>query len=414
MRADIIVLGAGMVGVSAAVHLQRQGRSVVLIDRRPAAEETSFGNAGLIQCEGVVPYSFPRDLKKVVQYAFNRLPEARIDWRALPWLAPWLFSYWRHGTPEQVARTARAMRPLVERSVVEHGTLMQEAGIARELRRTGYLRVFRTAKRLETEIAAEEVARSRYGVASEPKTPSEIRALEPHLEGELAGGILMPEPASVADPGGIGKAYAGLLARSGGKFLIGDARTLEQVKGGWRVRHADGIVEASTVVVALGPWSDDVLKPLGINVPLAVKRGYHMHYCARGNAGLTRPVYDGDYGYVLAPMARGIRLTTGAEFALRDAPATPVQLARVEPVARSLFPLAEQLDDRPWLGSRPCLPDLVPMIGPAPQHKGLWLDLGHHHLGFTLGPVSGRLVAELIIGKEPFTDPSPYRVDRFR
>jgi D-amino-acid dehydrogenase len=252
-----------------------------------------------------------------------------------------------------------------------------------------------------------------YGVVSVLKSPSEIRALEPHLEGELAGGILMPEPASVADPGAVGKAYAELFVRGGGEFVIGDARSLEQVKGGWRVRHAGGSVEAGSVVVALGPWSDDVLKPLGVNVPLAVKRGYHMHYRLHGNAGLTRPVYDGDYGYVLAPMTRGIRLTTGAEFALRDAPPTPIQLAKVEPVARTLLPLTDRLDERPWLGSRPCLPDLVPIIGAAPQHKGLWLDLGHHHLGFTLGPVSGRLIAELISGKEPFTNPSPYRVARF-
>jgi D-amino-acid dehydrogenase len=413
MQTDVIVLGAGMVGVSAAVHLQKQGLAVVLIDRRPPAEETSYGNAGLIQSEAAVPYSFPRDPARIVRYALNRAPEARIDWRVLPSLAPWLISYWRFGAPERVAQTARAMRPLVERSVGEHEVLMREAGIAGELRRTGYLRIFRSARRLEKELAAEEVARARYGVVSEPKSPAEIRALEPHLEGGLAGGILMPEPASVADPGAVGKAYAVLLERDGGKFVIADARTLEQDKNGWRVRHEHGHVRAGRVVVALGPWSGDVLRPLGIDVPLAVKRGYHMHYASRGNAGLSRPVYDGDYGYVLAPMSRGIRLTTGAEFAWRDAAPTPVQLAKVEPVARALYPLAARLDDRPWLGRRPCLPDLLPIVGKAPRHAGLWLDFGHHHLGFTLGPVSGRLIAELMTGREPFTDPAPYRADRF-
>jgi D-amino-acid dehydrogenase len=138
-----------------------------------------------------------------------------------------------------------------------------------------------------------------------------------------------------------------------------------------------------------------------------------MHYRSRGNATLNRPIYDGDYGYVLAPMRRGMRLTTGAEFALRDAAPTPVQLANVEPAARALYPLADRIDERPWLGCRPCLPDLLPIIGASPRHKGLWLDFGHHHLGFTLGPVSGRLIAELMTGKEPFTDPTPYRAERF-
>ena len=201
--------------------------------------------------------------------------------------------------------------------------------------------------------------------------------------------------------------------RRGGRFLTGDARTLGAVKDGWQVLNVWGPITAPDVVVALGAWSDDILRPLGIKLPLAVKRGYHMHFGTRGNAALARPVVDVEHGYVLAPVTRGIRLTTGAEFALRDAPATPVQLEKVEPIARALFPLADRIDDRAWVGSRPCLPDMLPVIGPVLGHKGLWLDLGHQHLGFTLGPVSGRLVAELVTGEPTFTDPCPYRSDRF-
>ena len=170
---------------------------------------------------------------------------------------------------------------------------------------------------------------------------------------------------------------------------------------------------ARDAVVALGPWSDEVLAAQGIRVPLGVKRGYHMHYRAKGNATLARPVIDTDNGFALVAMTRGIRLTTGAEFTTRDAPATPVQLARVEPVARAMFPLEERIEATPWLGARPYLPDMVPMIGPVTGRAGLWADFGHHHLGFTLGPVSGRLLAELITGAATFTDPHPYRVERF-
>jgi D-amino-acid dehydrogenase len=138
-----------------------------------------------------------------------------------------------------------------------------------------------------------------------------------------------------------------------------------------------------------------------------------MHYRTKGNAVLNRPVLDTDNGYVLAPMTKGIRLTTGAEFARRDAPPTPVQLERVEPAARQLLPLADRVDEVPWIGRRPCLPDMLPAIGPIPGHAGLWADFGHHHLGFTLGPVTGRLLAEMMTGETPFTDPRPYRPDRF-
>ena len=116
---------------------------------------------------------------------------------------------------------------------------------------------------------------------------------------------------------------------------------------------------------------------------------------------------------MLAPMSRGIRLTTGAEFARRDAPPTPVQLARVTPRAQEIFPLGEKAEPQFWLGRRPCLPDMLPIIGPAPRHRGLWFDFGHHHLGFTLGPVAGRLLAEMMTGEAAFTDPSPYRAERF-
>jgi D-amino-acid dehydrogenase len=175
----------------------------------------------------------------------------------------------------------------------------------------------------------------------------------------------------------------------------------------------DGPLETREAVLALGPWSDDVFRPLGYRIPLAVKRGYHMHYRAEGNAVLNHPVLDTDGGYVLAPMSRGIRLTTGAEFAPRDAAPTPVQLARTEPAAREIFPLGERVDPEPWMGRRPCLPDMRPVIGPAARHPGLWFAFGHNHHGFTLGPVTGRLLAEMMTGERPFTDPKPYRADRF-
>ena len=145
---------------------------------------------------------------------------------------------------------------------------------------------------------------------------------------------------------------------------------------------------------------------------LAVKRGYHMHYRAAGNAGLNRPVMDVERGYILAPMDRGIRLCTGAEFAGREAPKTPVQLDRAEPIARELFPLADRIDDEPWMGRRPCTPDMMPIIGPAPRHSGAFFAFGHAHHGLTLGALTGRLVAEMAAGKPTLVDVSPFRADR--
>ena len=187
-----------------------------------------------------------------------------------------------------------------------------------------------------------------------------LAELEPHLKGPRVGGVWMPEPVSVADPGGVTKAYARLFTERGGRFLHGDARTLAPLRSGWQVHTSEGQVEAGAVVVALGPWSDDVLRPLGYRIPLGVKRGYHMHFKAAGNATLNRPVIDVQHGYALTPMVKGMRLTTGAEFALRDAPPTPVQLDRVEPLARRSFRWASaSTRSRGW-GAGPACPICCP------------------------------------------------------
>jgi D-amino-acid dehydrogenase len=412
-RTDVIVLGAGMAGVCAALHLQQRGRSVAIVDRRGPGEETSYGNTGIIQREGVVPYPFPRDVRLMARYAFNLLPEANLHWRALPSIAPWLFQYWRASTPEGVAKTARGARPLVERCIVEHEALMGEAGLLGLVRRTGYMRVYRSPAVLEDALLKQRIDREAYGVNFKPLDAAKVAELEPHLKDVIAGGVLMPDPVSVSDPGAVVRGYAELFEKRGGQIVRADARTLEQQGDVWTVGTPRGPLAAPAVVVALGPWSDEVFRPLGYRLPLGIKRGYHQHFKALGNATLNRPVLDAEVGYVLTPMTRGIRLTTGAEFALRDAPPTPVQLERVTPRAREIFPLGDKAEPNFWLGGRPSLPDMLPIIGPAPRHRGLWFDFGHHHLGFTLGPVSGRLLAEMMTGETPFTDPSPYRAERF-
>lgn len=412
MRFDVVVLGAGIVGVSIALHLQARGRSVALFDRRGAGEETSYGNAGLIERASVIPYAFPRELRALMRYGLNQSPEAHYHWSFLPRIAPWLLRYWWNSSEQKLAEASTAMLPLIERSVTEHEALMRDAGIEPMLRKTGWIKAFRDPKKLDRALA--DAARLEpFGIRFDTLTGEELRAREPHVSEVLIGGIHWLDPATVPDPGAVAKGYAELFVKRGGRFLTGDARTLAEAADGWALAAQDGPVSTREVVLALGPWSDDVYGPLGYRIPLAVKRGYHMHYRAEGNAVLNHPVLDVDGGFVLAPMTKGIRLTTGAEFAARDARPTPVQIERTEPLAREVFPLGQRVDPEPWMGRRPCLPDMKPVLGPAPRHKGLWFAFGHNHHGFTLGPVTGRLMAEMMTGEEPFTDVRPYRAERF-
>ena len=413
-RADVIVLGAGMVGVSVALHLQKRGRDVALVDRREPGEETSYGNAGLIQREAVFPYTFPRKFGTIVSYAMNNRRDAVYQLSALPRFAPWLFRYWQNSTPERVKRSAQALAPLMAKCVDEHDALIAEAGPLAQnvVHHRGWLNCFRTEESLHQAIADAQRLDD-YGVDYVVLSAVQLRALEPHVSERVIGAIHFRGSPSASDPGMLTKAYADLFTRKGGRFIRGDARSLASGPSGWSVTTEIMSIEAHEAVVALGPWSDDVFRPLGYNIPLAVKRGYHMHYGVRGNATLSRPIRDADGGFSLAPMSKGIRLTTGVEFADRDAPASPVQLARDEPLARELFPLAGHLEPEPWMGRRPCLPDMVPVIGKGERHHGLWFAFGHAHHGFTLGPVTGRLLAEMMTGEEPFTKASFYAASRF-
>jgi D-amino-acid dehydrogenase len=412
-KIDAVVLGAGIVGVSAALHLQARGRSVAIVDRSgAAASETSYGNTGIIQAEAVFPYMFPRKFGEIFLATLNRDPRAQIRYSALPAITPWVWRYFLASSPQGRASSAQSARPLVAAALPEHRALAAAAGSEALLRDDGWIKIYRTERGRQAALADVEELRP-YGVAAKMLDRDALIALEPHLAEAAAGGVHFSDPSTTSDPGALVNSYAALFVKRGGQLLAGDARTLASSSDGWTITTQEGPLVAREAVVALGAWSSDVLEPLGYRFPLGVKRGYHMHYGAKGNATLTRPVNDGEFGYVLTPMTRGIRLTTGAEFARRDDPPSNAHLDRLEPVARTLFPLAERRDPEPWLGRRPCLPDMLPIIGPAARHKGLWLDFGHHHLGLTLGPISGRLLAEMMTGEKPSLDPRPYSGGRF-
>ena len=410
MNFDSVVLGGGIVGVSVALQLQRRGLAVALVDRKAPGNETSHGNAGLIQREGVYPYAFPRDLATLLRYARNRSTDVRYHPAAMPSLLPFLYRYWHHSRADRHAAIARAYATLIEHCVSEHRALIEAAGAQALLRTNGWMKVFRSAPAMDATVADAQRWQRQYGVHHEVLDAAALRAAEPALSHTLVGGVRYTDSDSVSDPNGLVTAYVRLFEQLGGRVLIGDASTLEP---SWRVMTQDGPVLAKSAVIAMGPWSGDLTARLGYDLPLAVKRGYHMHYAATNGAKLNQPVLDAEAGFLITPMVRGIRLTTGVELGFRDAPKTPVQLEAVEPLARGIFPLGERLDAEPWLGRRPCTPDMMPVIGPAPRHDGLWFAFGHAHHGLTLGPITGRLIAEMMTGAPTVVDPRPFRAGRF-
>lgn len=408
---DFLVLGAGAAGVCSALHLQSRGGRTAIIERLgQSGEATSFGNAGLIERSGLVPYVFPRDAKTILQTMLGKNPKARIDWRSLPSSLPWIYRYYRESAPERVQSYIAAALPLIERCLDEHELIAAEANALPLIRRNGTIKLYRTDAALEKALA-ERAWLAGHGMEIDVLDADGLARLEAGLTGFI-GALHFRQTGTVTDPGGLVKAYAGLFEERGGQILQADARSLAEGDGHWSVTVDGRQVKAKQVVVALGPWAGDVLRGLGYRFPLGSKRGYHMHYEAR-DVALNRPVVDVEAGYVLAPMRAGIRLTTGVEFAARDAPPDYRQIEAAERKARLVFPLGARTSQTPWMGSRPCMPDLIPVVGPAPRHKGLWFNFGHHHHGLTFGPVCGRLIAELAVGSQPCVDPTPYSPSRF-
>jgi D-amino-acid dehydrogenase len=411
-RTDAVVLGAGIVGTSIALHLAKRGLSVALVDKGAPGEGTSYGNAGVIEGNTLLPHPFPERMGAVLRVALKRATDANYHFSFLPHIAPWLLQYRANSAIERRIRFANLMRPLYAAAVPEHEALMQESGATRYLRKEGWIKVYRTQAAFAS-TAPERALATEFGVPHDGLDRDGVLALEPALAPQFVNAVHWKSAASVTNPLALTRAYIDRFTALGGIVLTGDARTLHRANNRWRVETDEGPVDSREAVVALGPWATDLLKPMDIDLPLEVKRGYHLHFRPRGNAGLTRPVVDAELGYCVAPMEQGLRLTTGAEFAPRDAPPTPVQFDRLLPQARALFPLGEKVEAQPWMGSRPCFADSMPVIGRAPGKSDLWLACGHAHWGLTLGPATGRLVAEMMTGATPFCDPTPFAAERF-
>jgi D-amino-acid dehydrogenase len=412
-RTDAVVLGAGIVGVSVALHLAKRGLAVALVDRGDPGQGTSYGNAGIIEGNTLFPARFPAGLGALIRIALKRAPEADYHLAFLAHVAPWLLAFRRNSSPQRMVETMQAMRPLFSRAVGEHAALLAEADAERYLRRTGWLKLYRSDAGL-ARTARERGIAAELGLSLHVLDVDAARALEPSLAPVFRHAVFWEQAASISNPLAVTRAYVARFEALGGVVVTGDAMRLHQSAGRWRIDTAQGPVDAAAAVVALGPWAPDLLSTLGIRLPLGIKRGYHRHFRPRGNAGLARPILDAENGYCITPMEQGIRLTTGAEFAARDAVPTPVQFGRLMPAATGLFPLGDAIEERPWIGARPCFADSRPVIGRAPGQPGLWLAYGHGHSGLTLGPVTGRLIAQMITGDTPFCDPAPFRAERFR
>lgn len=388
-----IVLGAGMVGVSTALALQENGHQVVLLDRQAPGRETSYGNAGIIQTEAVEPYPFPRSVSEIVRVALKRGND--VDWRLrdLPRVAGPLLRYFTLSAAAPYARTIAAYSQLALRASGDHERFIEPAGANDLIVRQGWRAVYRTPASFEAAAADAERLKRIYGVPSDVLGADELAACEPALQRRLAGAVHWTSPWTCRDPGELVARYAALFVARGGTLARGDAMSLQQKGAGWHALSEDGLVNAENAVVALGPWSPTLASAFGYRIPMVFKRGYHRHFS--GQNGPRVSMLDVDNSTLVAPMNAGWRVLTGAHMAPPGAAPASRQIRHATNTARELFALRDPVEVTPWSGTRPCMPDMLPVVGPT-RHKGLWFHFGHGHQGFTLGPTTAVLLAGLM------------------
>jgi D-amino-acid dehydrogenase len=408
--AEVAVLGAGIVGVSTAYAARARGMSVVLVDRREPGSETSYGNAGIISSGSISPLNNPSLWKGLPKYLTNRHPALRWNpvWAAKN--AGWVARFLANSAASRLRPRAAALHGLIGASLKLHREWIVKAEAGHRIRETGWLKAWRG----DAVAAAkqEQALLTEYGIASQLLDRQAISAIEPDIVPVYKVGLLHSQTASVDSPGEVVKAYARMFTGAGGDFRQTDVRAILPDGDRWRVVLADGEVFARHVVVALGPWSADILRPLGYRVPLAFERGYHREFKPNPARLLRRPIHDADGSFLMTPMEQGIRVTSGVELTGRDAPSSFAQLDQVTPLARGVAEFGDAVGDV-WRGSRPTLPDSLPMIGPAPRHAGLWLAFGNQHIGFTTGPATGAAIAAMIGGAPPPYDVTPFAPGRY-
>ncbi|WP_313369595.1 FAD-dependent oxidoreductase [Achromobacter animicus] len=414
MGNHVIVLGAGIVGVCCALELQRRGMSVTLVDRQAPGMETSMGNAGVLARSSLMPFNHPGLWGQLPRLLKNDTVQFRYRWPYLASNLGWAARFLMSARPSVFQETARALDGLIRLSAPQHLKLLDESGARHRLRDTGWIFLYRTAAAWNAGALARRTF-AQYDVPNRELNPAELAEVEPALSPIFHRALWIQGSYSVDDPHEVVAAYARLFQRDGGTFKRMDAAAIHRDGNGWRVQGTSALesVCADRLVVALGPWSKAMLKTTGIDLPMAFERGYHMHYSGRDGARVTRPVYDTGGGYVLSPMARGLRLSTGVELNACEAPARLEQLDLAEQRAREAFPLGDRLDAAAWLGRRPTLPDSRPMIGEAPRHPGLWLALGHQHIGFSTAPGTAKVLAELMLDGAAASRHAAFRPGRF-
>ena len=409
----IAVAGAGIVGVSCALHLQRLGARVTMIDRQEPGnvDAASYGNGGILARSAVVPVATPGILLKAPSMLFSADGPLFMRWSYVPRLLPWLVPYLRSSRRRNVEHIARNLAPLLFDSVDEHRALAQGTEAGRWLRSCEYMYLYESRGAFERDAFGWGLRRE-HGFEWDILQGEAIREFDPALSPQYDFAVILKDHGMIANPGNYISDLAKGFAAAGGEVIRANIKQVDVSANGVVLKTDGDDIEADKVVVAAGAWSHLLAAKLGANVPLESERGYHLELTG-ANKQPSVPVMDAARKFVATPMDGALRLAGILEFGGLNAPASRGPTDLLLRGAKAMLPGLEYDSKQTWMGHRPAPADSLPVIGPAPASRHVYFAYGHHHVGLTAGPKTGRIVAQHVMGLQPNVDLDAYRCDRF-
>ena len=404
------IVGAGIQGISNALFLQKKGFSVTIFDRdEPGSPAASYGNAGHFSPYASVPINRPDVLTDVPAMLLSSTGPLALKWNYVPKMMPWFLQFIRNCTTKRMMHTAKNMHQILDLALPAYDELFDEIELGGLVEKKGILYIWndQSLKSRELEIKV----RNELGVDQQVITPKEIHDLEPNIKPIYHGGVYYQYGRHARNPKKILLKLYDLFLKKGGKFLKMNIKDIN-------FNDEKPVIKAETqsflfdkIVIACGSFSKKLTDNLDEKIPLDTERGYHVHFKNCDHL-LSRPVIFQNRGFGITPMEQGLRVVGTVEFGGLDNPLSKSRVKNLINNAKYMMGDLPEHEDE-WLGFRPTLPDYLPVIGPSKKYKNVFYCFGHHHLGWTLGPISGKIISGMIAEENTNLDLKPYSSLRF-
>ncbi len=411
-KSSIGVIGAGIQGICISLCLIKKGFKVTLIDRDdPAGKDSaSYGNAGHFSPYASVPINRPDVLVDVPSMLLSSTGPLALKWNYVLKIFPWFLKFIKNCSRKNMMHTAKYMHQILDLALPAYDELFEEIDISGLVESKGII-YFWTNKDLKSRELEINI-RNELGIKQQLLTPHEIHDLEPHIKQIYHGGVLYPNARHTRNPKKILLKLFDFFLKEGGHFEKQNVQTISFTSDNKPIIKTDlNFYTFDKLVVACGAFSKKLTDQVNEKIPLDTERGYHVHFKGHDHL-LSRPVIFLNRGFGITPMEQGLRVVGTVEFGGLDNPLSKKRIQNLVNSAKYLFPELGKHEDE-WLGFRPTLPDFLPVIGPSKNHKNLFYSFGHHHLGWTLGAISGKIIAGLIAKENTNLDLSPYNSLRF-